>query len=54
MHLLSYDRPTRLAQDHANVYYHAVRDDDFGPEWQLRFLFIPVLPSPKWARNPLF
>ncbi len=36
------------------AYYHVVRDDKFGPEWQLRFLFIPVLPSPKWARKPLF
>jgi hypothetical protein len=36
------------------AYYHVVREDKFGPEWQLRFLFIPVLPSPKWARKPLF
>jgi hypothetical protein len=36
------------------AYYYAVRDDDFGPEWQLRFLFIPVLPSPSWARTPIF
>jgi hypothetical protein len=38
----------------AEVYYHVVRDDDFGPEWQLRFYFIPVLPAPDWSRNPLF
>lgn len=25
VHILSYDRPTRLAQDHPNVHYHAVR-----------------------------
>jgi hypothetical protein len=36
------------------AYYHVVRDDNFGPEWQLRFFFIPVLPSPEWARKPLF
>ena len=36
------------------AYYHVVRDDNFGPEWQLRFLFVPVLPAPEWAREPLF
>jgi hypothetical protein len=36
------------------TYYHVVRDDDFAPEWQLRFLFVPVLPAPEWAREPLF
>jgi hypothetical protein len=36
------------------AYYYPVADDNFGPKWQLRFLFIPVLPSPEWSRNPLF
>ncbi len=36
------------------AYYYVEKDDDFGPDWQLRFLFIPVLPSPAWARKPLF
>ena len=36
------------------AYYHVVRDDNFGPEWQLRFLFVPVLPAPEWAREALF
>ena len=35
-------------------YYYAVRDDDFGPEWQIRFLFVPVVPAPKWSRTALF
>ena len=35
-------------------YYYAERSDDIGPRWQARFLFIPVVPSPSWARNPLF
>ena len=35
-------------------YYHVVRDDNFGPEHQLRFLFVPVLPAPEWSRKPLF
>ena len=38
----------------AEVYYYAVQDDDFGPKWQLRLLFVPVLPSPAWSKNPLF
>ena len=38
----------------AEVYYFVQQDDKFGPEWQLRVFFTPVLPSPKWSRNPLF
>ena len=36
------------------VYYYVVRDHNVGPEWQIRFLFIPVVPSPEWSRRPLF
>jgi hypothetical protein len=36
------------------AYYYVEKDDDFGPDWQLRLLFIPVLPSPDWSRRPLF
>jgi len=36
------------------AYYYAVRDQDFGPIFQFRFLFVPVLPAPEWARNPIF
>ena len=36
------------------AYYFVEKDDDFGPDWQLRFLFVPVLPSPAWSRNPIF
>ena len=36
------------------AYYYVERDDDFGPEWQLRFFFVPVVPSPKWSRTPIF
>ncbi len=36
------------------AYYYVEKDDDFGPDWQIRFLFIPVLPSPEWSRRPLF
>jgi hypothetical protein len=38
----------------AEAYYYVKQDDDFGPEWQLRLLFVPVLPSPDWSRKPLF
>jgi hypothetical protein len=35
-------------------YYYVEQDDNFGPKWQLRFLFIPVIPSPDWSRRPFF
>ena len=38
----------------AEAYYYLETDDDFGPEWQVRLLFIPVLPAPEWSRRPLF
>jgi hypothetical protein len=36
------------------AYYYVEKDDDFGPDFQLRFLFIPVLPAPAWSRRPMF
>jgi hypothetical protein len=36
------------------AYHYVKQDDKFGPEWQIRFLFVPVLPSPKWSQKPLF
>ena len=38
----------------AEFYYFLESDDDFGQEWQLRLLFVPVLPSPGWSKTPLF
>jgi hypothetical protein len=38
----------------AEAYYYVQQDDDFGPQWGLRLLFVPVLPSPEWSRKPLF
>jgi len=38
----------------AEVYYYVERPDDFGPEWQLRLMMVPVLPAPEWSRKPLF
>ena len=36
------------------AYYYVERDDDFGPKFQFRFLFVPVLPAPEWSRIPIF
>jgi hypothetical protein len=38
----------------AEIYHYVQSDDNFGGDWQLRLLFVPVLPSPEWARAPLF
>ena len=35
-------------------YYYVESDDDFGPKWQIRLLFIPVVPAPEWSREPIF
>jgi len=43
--------PTKIGLE---AYYYAAKDDDFGPTWQLRFLFVPVLPAPAWSRQALF
>jgi hypothetical protein len=43
--------PTKVGVE---LYYYAVQDDNYGPEWQLRFYFSPVLPAPKWSREALF
>lgn len=36
------------------AYYYVEKSDEFAPDWQLRFLFIPVFPSPDWSKLPLF
>jgi len=38
----------------AEFYYYARTNKDFGPKYQLRLFFTPVLPAPAWARVPLF
>jgi hypothetical protein len=43
--------PTKIG---AEIYYYAVQEDRFGPQWQLRFLFVPVMASPEFSRRPLF
>jgi len=36
------------------AYYYVEQDDRYGPTWQIRFLFVPVIPAPEWAGRPLF
>jgi hypothetical protein len=38
----------------AEAYYMVETPDTFGPEYQLRVFFTPVLPSPDWSRVPIF
>ena len=34
--------------------YYVVQPDDFGPVWNFRLIFTPVIPAPAWAKKPLF
>ncbi len=36
------------------AYYNVVRPDDFGPEYQFRLLFVPVIGAPGWSQKPWF
>jgi hypothetical protein len=36
------------------AYYFVEQNDRNGPKWQIRFLFVPVIPAPEWAGRPLF
>ena len=36
------------------VYYYVKQPDKFGPDWQIRLFFVPVLPSPKWSQRAIF
>lgn len=35
-------------------HYYVETPDAFGPEWQVRFILSPVLPSPGFAKIPIF
>ena len=37
-----------------DIEYYIQQDDEFGPEWNIRYFFIPVLKAPDWATKPLF
>ena len=36
------------------AYYYVKQDNVFGPQFQLRFMLVPVIPAPSRAREPLF
>ena len=36
------------------AYTYLESGDGLAPDWQFRFLFVPVVPSPGWSRKPLF
>jgi len=36
------------------AYYNVVSPDDVGAEWQIRFMFVPVIGAPKWSQKPWF
>jgi len=35
-------------------YYNVISPDDVGAEWQIRFMFVPVIGAPKWSQKPWF
>jgi hypothetical protein len=34
--------------------YYVQQDDEFGPKWNIRLFFIPVIKAPEWATTPIF
>jgi hypothetical protein len=39
----------------AELYYYAShRENGFDPEWQFRMFFVPITPSPDFAKNAIF
>ncbi len=43
--------PTKIGLE---FHYFVEQPDVFGPEFQLRLLFIPVVPAPAWSKTPIF
>ena len=37
-----------------DIEYYVHQDDRFGPEWNIRFFFIPIGKAPAWSSKPLF
>jgi hypothetical protein len=37
-----------------DIEYYVQQDDRFGPEWNIRFFFIPVIKAAAWATRPMF
>jgi len=36
------------------LHYYVEKPDNFGPDWNLRFIFSPVIPSPAFSKKALF
>jgi hypothetical protein len=36
------------------LHYYVEQPDSFGPEWNLRFIFSPVIPKPAFSKRPIF
>jgi hypothetical protein len=36
------------------LHYYVESPDSFGPEWNFRFIFVPVVPSPAFSKKPIF
>lgn len=36
------------------LHYFVEKPDAFGPEWNLRFVFSPVVPKPAFSKAPIF
>lgn len=36
------------------LHYYAIKPDDFGPQWNLRLIFSPVIPKPAFSKRPIF
>ena len=55
---IGFDTMTKIGRLPAKIglegYYYVKQDDVFGPEWQLRFMFVPVIPAPASSRKPWF
>ena len=55
---IGFDTMTKIGSLPAKIgleaYYYVKQDDVFGPEWQLRFMFVPVIPAPASSRVPWF
>jgi len=55
---IGFDTMTKIGKLPAKIgleaYYYVKQDDVFGPEWQLRFLFVPVIPASASSRVPWF
>ena len=36
------------------TYYYVESPDSFGPQWDIRILFVPIVPKPAFSKKPIF